>query len=162
MTPDGRLDNWNVNPSEALAHQQRLRGRVRLEPLDVDSLALVAGADISFSKGSDTVSAGIVVLSLPGLSVVERAGVATTAAFPYIPGLLSFREVPPLLEAWEALRTKPDALVADGQGTAHPRRFGLACHLGLALDLPTAGCAKSCAAPPATASPRPRARRIPS
>lgn len=134
---------WNVTPPEARAIQIRLREQLRLEPLDVDALELVAGADLSFEKNSDTVYAGFVVLRLPAFEVVERAGVTTTAAFPYIPGLLSFREVPPLLEAWESLATKPDALIADGQGTAHPRRVGLACHLGLALDIPTVGCAKS-------------------
>jgi deoxyribonuclease V len=138
MTP-----NWNVTPTEARAEQNRLRNEVRIEPLDVDSVALVAGCDLSFDRGSDHVFAGIVTLRMPSLEVEERAGVETIARFPYIPGLLSFRESPPLLQAWSRLLTKPDALIVDGHGYAHPRRFGIACHLGLLLDLPTAGCAKS-------------------
>jgi deoxyribonuclease V len=137
------LHDWNVSQEEAKAIQNRLRGLVRVESLDVDAIRTVAGADISFDKGSDTVYAGFVVLRLPERTVVERAGVRTTAAFPYVPGLLSFREVPPLLEAWQKLSARPNALICDGQGLAHPRRFGIACHLGLLLDLPTIGCAKS-------------------
>lgn len=83
------------------------------------------------------------VLSLPDLQIVEECGITTRATFPYIPGLLSFREIPPLLEAWEKLEHQPDALILDGQGTAHPRRFGIACHIGLWLQIPTLGCAKS-------------------
>jgi deoxyribonuclease V len=138
-----QLHPWTVTPQEAQAIQNRLRAEVRVEPLDVDAIRTVAGADISFDKGADTVYAGFVVLRLPTMEVVERAGVRTRAVFPYIPGLLSFRETPPLLEAWEKLSARPDALICDGQGLAHPRRFGIACHLGLLLDLPTVGCAKS-------------------
>jgi deoxyribonuclease V len=141
------LHDWNVSPDEAMRIQKRLASQVRQEPLDVEAARLVAGADISFDASHETttapVTAGFVTLTLPELAVVERAGVRTVAAFPYIPGLLSFREVPPLLEAWTRLTRRPDALIADGQGLAHPRRFGLACHLGLVLDLPTVGVAKS-------------------
>lgn len=138
MTP-----NWGLTPEEARDLQMRLRGEVRIEPLDVDSVRVVAGSDVSFNRGSDRVFAGIVALALPGLEVMERAGLETEARFPYIPGLLSFRESPPLLEAWQRLTVGPDALIVDGHGYAHPRRFGIACHLGLLLDLPTVGCAKS-------------------
>jgi deoxyribonuclease V len=138
-----RVHDWNVTPREAEALQNRLRAEVRVAPLDLEAIRTVAGADISFDRGSDTVFAGFVVLRLPELTVSETAGVRTTATFPYIPGLLSFRETPPLLEAWEQLETRPDALLCDGQGLAHPRRFGIACHLGVILDLPTVGCAKS-------------------
>jgi deoxyribonuclease V len=138
-----KLHEWNVSPAEARGLQVRLREDLRIQPLDVENIRTVAGADISFDKGSETVFAAFVVLRLPELEVVERAGVTTTATFPYVPGLLSFREVPPLLEAWAKLSVRPDALIADGQGLAHPRRFGLACHLGMVLDLPTVGCAKS-------------------
>jgi deoxyribonuclease V len=142
--PDPRhLHPWDVTPAEAQALQNRLRGEVREEPLDVAAVQTVAGADISFDRGSDTVFAGVVVLDLASGAVVERVGVRTEAHFPYVPGLLSFREAPSLLEAWEKLTTTPDALICDGQGRAHPRRFGIACHLGLFLDLPTVGCAKS-------------------
>lgn len=136
------LHSWDLTPVEAVEVQQRLRNMVRLRPLarPVDT---IAGADISFNKFSETVYAGIVVLSLPDLRIIESAGVRSVAKFPYVPGLLSFREAPSLLDAWEKLRTKPDVLMLDGQGIAHPRRFGIACHVGLLLNWPTIGCAKS-------------------
>src|SRR5215475_9291343 len=136
------LHSWDLTPTEAIDVQKRLRGMVRLQPL-ARTVNTIAGADISYNKFSDTVYAGIVVLSLPDLRVIESAGVRTVSKFPYVPGLLSFREVPPLLEAWEKLKTKPDVLMLDGQGIAHPRRFGIACHIGVLLDWPTVGCAKS-------------------
>jgi len=136
------LHSWDLTPGEAIQVQQRLRNLVRLRRLarPVDT---IAGADISFNKFSETVYAGIVVLSLPDLRIIESAGVRSVAKFPYVPGLLSFREAPSLLEAWEKLITKPDVLMLDGQGIAHPRRFGIACHMGVLLDWPTVGCAKS-------------------
>jgi deoxyribonuclease V len=140
--PPHSLHSWDLTPSEAIEVQQRLRAMVRLEPL-AREVHTIAGADISFNKFSETVYAGIVVLSLPDLRVIEEAGVRSVAKFPYVPGLLSFRETPSLLEAWDKLQTKPDVLMLDGQGIAHPRRFGIACHVGLLLDLPTIGCAKS-------------------
>jgi deoxyribonuclease V len=142
MNP-ARLARWDVPPAEARAIQNDLRGRLDRRPLDVEALETVAGADVSFNRGSDVMYAAFVVLRFPSLEVVERAGVETRSVFPYVPGLLSFREVPPLLEAWDQLKTKPDALIADGHGFSHPRRFGFACHLGMALGIPTAGCAKS-------------------
>jgi deoxyribonuclease V len=141
------LHRWDVSEEEARDIQRCLAAQVREEPLDVDAVRLVSGSDMSFGNEEDQrvipVYAGIVTLELPALNVVEQAGVQTVSPFPYIPGLLSFREVPPLLEAWARLKRKPDALIADGQGRAHPRRFGLACHLGLLLDVPTIGVAKT-------------------
>ncbi|HKX27127.1 MAG TPA: deoxyribonuclease V [Blastocatellia bacterium] len=137
-----QLNDWNLTPAEAVEVQQRLRGQIRLEPLDREART-IGGADVSFNKYSDTIYAGIVVLALPSLQIIESVGVTSLSKFPYIPGLLSFREVPALLEAWEQLRHRPDVLILDGQGLAHPRRFGIACHAGLLLDLPTIGCAKS-------------------
>jgi deoxyribonuclease V len=87
--------------------------------------------------------AGVVIMSGNGRQVLETATAAVTARFPYIPGLLSFRETPAVIEAWTKLKTRPDCLICDGHGLAHPRRFGIACHLGLLLDLPSIGCAKS-------------------
>jgi deoxyribonuclease V len=136
------LHRWDLTPREAVEVQQRMRNMVRLRPLAWPAGA-IAGADISYNKFSETVYAGIVVLSLPDLRIVETAGVRSVSKFPYVPGLLSFREAPPLLEAWEKLKTKPDVLMLDGQGIAHPRRFGIACHVGVLLDWPTIGCAKS-------------------
>jgi deoxyribonuclease V len=131
-----------VTPREAVAIQEELRARVVEAPLPPRP-RFVGGADISFARRSPVLHAGIVVCRLPGLEVVDRAGVVAEATFPYVPGLLSFREVPPLLAAFERLAVRPDVLLFDGQGYAHPRRFGLACHAGLLLDLPTVGVAKS-------------------
>ena len=136
------LHRWDLTPGEAVEVQQRMRYMVRLRPL-ARPVGAIAGADISYNKFSENVYAGIVVLSLPDLRIVETAGVRSVAKFPYVPGLLSFREAPSLLEAWEKLKTKPDVLMFDGQGIAHPRRFGIACHVGVLLDWPTIGCAKS-------------------
>jgi deoxyribonuclease V len=141
------LHDWNVEPAEAIRLQRELAAQVREEPLDPDAIRLAAGSDMSFAAHQNDpngpVYAGFVVLELPGFAVRERAGVETISPFPYIPGLLSFREVPPLLAAWEQLTVRPNVLLADGQGRAHPRRFGLACHLGLMLDVPTIGVAKT-------------------
>lgn len=134
--------SWDLTPKEAIAVQQQLRSLVRLEPLTRE-VKTIAGADISFNKFSEVVYSGIVVLSLPDLQIVESSSVRSTAKFPYVPGLLSFREAPSLLEAWERLKIKPDVLMLDGQGIAHPRRLGIASHMGVLLDWPTIGCAKS-------------------
>jgi deoxyribonuclease V len=134
--------SWNLTPTEAVALQKELRAQVVLPPLP-NNIELVAGADISYNKFSDVIYAGIVVLRLPSLEVVTTAGVVTTTKFPYISGLLSFRETPPLLEAWAQLTMRPEVLLLDGQGIAHPRRFGIASHVGLLLNLPTVGCAKT-------------------
>ncbi|HEY0080880.1 MAG TPA: deoxyribonuclease V [Pyrinomonadaceae bacterium] len=137
-----KLHEWNLTPREAVELQKRLRERVRIEPL-ARKIETVAGADISFNKYSTTLYAGIVVLRLPSLEVVEEVGVVSETKFPYVPGLLSFRESPSVLEAWSKLKTEPDAVMFDGQGLAHPRRVGIACHVGLLIDRPTFGCAKS-------------------
>lgn len=136
------LHDWNVSPAQALSLQHRLRGQIRVEPL-TRPIETIAGADISFNKFEETVYAGLVVLRLPTLEVVEEVGVVSTAAFPYIPGMLSFREIPSLLEAWQKLKTEPDAVMFDGHGIAHPRRIGIASHAGLLLNRPTFGCGKS-------------------
>jgi deoxyribonuclease V len=136
------LNRWDLTPREAVEVQKELRDLVRLKRL-ARKVKVIAGADISFNKFSKTLYAGIVVLRLPDLQIIESVGIRSVAKFPYVPGLLSFRESPSLLEVWEKLKTKPDVLMLDGQGIAHPRRFGIACHLGVLLDLPTIGCAKS-------------------
>ncbi|MEK6756291.1 MAG: deoxyribonuclease V [Bacteroidota bacterium] len=142
MNPPRQLHRWDVTPQEAIAIQQRLRSEVIMERI-ARPVHYVAGCDISFDKGSDVVYAGVVVLKLPELVEVARGTAVTRVKFPYIPGLLSFRESPAVLEAWTHLHTAPDVVMVDGQGFAHPRRFGIACHLGLLLDLPSIGCAKS-------------------
>ena len=135
------LHPWNVSPREAMAIQVRLRSRLRLD--GVGPYATVGGVDVSYDSGSDLMFAGVVVMSADGRQVLETAIAAVPVRFPYIPGLLSFRETPAVIKAWAKLRTPPDCLICDGHGLAHPRRFGIACHLGLLLDLPSIGCAKS-------------------
>jgi deoxyribonuclease V len=132
---------WDLSPEEAQQVQQSLRGEVRVEPLGLDQVRRVAGIDAGF--GEDRVYAAAVLLDFPGLRVVEQAVAAAPLLFPYIPGLLSFREAPAMLAALAQLNQLPDVLMVDGHGLAHPRRFGIACHLGVLLDLPAIGCAKS-------------------
>src|SRR5918998_6227491 len=137
-----QLHDWTMTPREAVELQKSLREQVRLLPLK-ERIETIAGADISFNKFSPVVYAGIVVLRLPQLEVVEEVGVVSETRFPYVPGLLSFRETPSVLEAWSKLKTEPDVVMFDGQGIAHPRRVGIASHVGLILKRPTLGCAKS-------------------
>lgn len=138
------LHRWDLAPKEAVECQRDLAQRIqRHEPFPLRDGVLVAGADISYNRFSPWMHAAVVVLRFPDGDVVEQTAVTERVAFPYVPGLLSFREAPPILAAWGQLRHRPDLLMVDGQGYAHPRRFGLACHLGLWLDLATVGCAKS-------------------
>lgn len=136
------LHPWNVSPEEAVAIQNQLRPQLDLqnEPQHIET---VAGVDVSYDKGSDWLFAAIVVLRLPELQRLASASATATVPFPYILGLLSFRECPAILQAWAQLTVMPDCLICDGQGIAHPRRLGIASHLGLWLDIPTIGCAKS-------------------
>ena len=133
---------WAVSPALARAMQSELAREViradRLGPV-----RRVAGADIGFADGGRITRAALVVLDFPELTLRERVLVTRPTRFPYVPGLLSFREIPALLEALDALRTPPDLILCDGQGLAHPRRFGLACHLGVLTGLPSIGVAKS-------------------
>ena len=114
-----------------------------LEKDDSPPPRFVAGADVSYDRGSPILFAAVIVIDTESMEVVETAGVRARASFPYVPGYLSFREIPPLLKAFSRLGHRPDLLICDGHGRAHPRRFGLACHLGVVLDLPSIGCAKS-------------------
>lgn len=134
------LHDWDVAPKEAVAIQRALAGRVRAEPLDAP-VETVAGVDVSIR--GDLAQAAIAVVRLPGFEVVDAAIHRAAVPFPYVPGLLSFREVPVLLPALEQLQTWPDVFMCDSQGRAHPRRFGLACHLGVLLDHPALGVAKA-------------------
>ena len=134
------LHSWDVLPEEARQLQNELRSQV-IQTDRFGTINTVAGVDIGFKK--DIALASVVVLSFPELQVVDSVVTESPVRFPYIPGFLSFREIPPLLTAFTALQTEPDLVIVDGQGIAHPRRFGLASHLGLILDKPTIGCAKS-------------------
>jgi deoxyribonuclease V len=133
---------WNVWPGEAIEIQKRLEPFLRLTRLR-QPVQYVAGADVSASKHSDLAWAGVVICSYPELATVEEKWVSGKSTFPYIPGMLSFREIPVLLRALKRLSVQPDVILCDGQGMAHPRRMGLASHLGVLLGRPTIGCAKS-------------------
>lgn len=133
---------WDISESEALQLQQELATKVVKED-HFDNIQLVAGVDVAYAKESDKLVAAAVVLNADTLEVVEIATAEDTARFPYIPGLFSFRELPSLIKAFAKLKNTPDLVVCDGQGYAHPRRFGLACHLGLIFDVPTIGCGKT-------------------
>jgi deoxyribonuclease V len=136
-----QLHPWNVSPKEAVEIQRRLASQVRLEPL-TRMPRWIAGADLAYFT-PETAVAAIVVLDAESLQVVEEAFAICEVHFPYIPGLLSFREVPAVIEAWKRLKIEPDILMLDGQGIAHPRGFGIASHVGVIVDKPTIGCAKS-------------------
>lgn len=127
----------------AAAIQAGLRERLVLKDSAPADIRIVAGADISCSKGDGRVHAAVVLLDAATMDVVEEAIHSGRVSFPYIPGLLSFREGPALLRAFEKLRKRPDIVLFDGQGVAHPRGFGLAAHMGLLLDVPAVGCAKT-------------------
>ncbi len=133
----------SVSPAEAPAVQRALRERLVLEPPPDFAPRTLGGADISMEREGTTAYAGVVVLRAGSLATLDAATAVAPLAFPYVPGLLSFRELPALAVAWPRLRLRPDVLIFDGQGYAHPRRFGIACHGGLLFDVPAIGCAKS-------------------
>jgi deoxyribonuclease V len=132
----------SLTPTEAVALQRELARRVTLVPCR-GPLRYVAGVDVASALHGDTLWGAIVVVDRRTGSVVEEQVASAPASFPYVPGLLSFREVPVILAAARRVRTTPDAILVDGQGLAHPRRLGIACHLGLLWGIPTVGCAKS-------------------
>lgn len=133
---------WILSPAEAMAVQQALRPHLTLTD-QLGTVQRVAGVDVGFEAAGTVTRAAIAVLSFPELDLLETVMARRPTTFPYIPGLLSFRELPAVLEALERLREPPDLLVCDGQGIAHPRQFGIACHLGLLTDLPAIGVAKT-------------------
>jgi deoxyribonuclease V len=133
---------WDLTPTDAVALQRDLARRTRLSPLPRPPRT-VAGCDVSFAFRSPVHFAAAVVYDLETRTVLERVTVRRRVTFPYVPGLLSFREAPPLLDALARLTIRPDVVMLDGQGLAHPRRLGLACHVGLWIDRPTVGCAKT-------------------
>jgi deoxyribonuclease V len=134
--------SWDVTPTEAVALQRTMAGLVKRTP-PLENCARIAGADISYNRFSPTFYAGVVVLRTSDWTVIEKQGVIRETRFPYVPGLLTFREAPAVLEAFAKIRSRPDAVMIDGHGYAHPRRIGVASHIGLCLDLPTIGCAKT-------------------
>jgi len=134
--------SWELTPKEAIALQQQLREHVVIADR-FDEVRRVAGVDVGFEEKNTITRAAVAVLDFPSLELVEYAIAREPTRFPYVPGLLSFREVPTVLAALEKLSALPDMLLCDGQGIAHPRRLGIASHLGVLLDLPTIGVAKS-------------------
>ncbi|WP_192035065.1 deoxyribonuclease V [Halomonas sp. YLGW01] len=136
------LHDWALTPSEAIALQKRLA--LRLEHEDrLAAVTCIAGVDIGFEDGGAITRAAVVLLAWPGLAVLEEVVHREPTRFPYVPGLLAFRELPAALAAFSRLSRRPDLVMVDGQGIAHPRRLGIAAHLGLWLDLPTIGIAKT-------------------
>src|SRR5919112_2506771 len=134
--------DWNLTPTEAIALQQELSAEVVSDrPIDLDAVRLVAGVDVSVKNEQS--QAAVVVVTYPGFLPVETVLARRPTPFPYIPGLLSFREGPVLEEAFEKLKAEPDVFLFDGMGTAHPRRCGIASHMGLWLQRPTVGCGKT-------------------
>ncbi len=135
------LHPWDVTYREAIRIQEKLRHTISLIN-STRKVSSVAGADVSYSKRGEEGIAAMVVLSYPDLDLLDKAFAVGKVSFPYIPGLLSFREAPLLIEVFQRLQRPPDVVLYDGQGIAHPRSFGLASHMGLLLDLPSIGCAK--------------------
>jgi deoxyribonuclease V len=133
--------SWDLTPKEAMRLQRELHAQIKIQPLPDEGIHTIAGLDASFGKNK--IFATAVVLDYRTLQKVEQASVERALRFPYIPGLLSFRETPAYLEVLARLTALPDVLMVDGHGLAHPRRFGIACHVGVLLDLPAIGCAKS-------------------
>ena len=134
---------WNLQPEAAIALQRKLAANViRTDQLEGE-MRLVAGVDMAINEETNMARAAVVLLSYPEIEVIERHVYEEPVRMPYIPGLLSFREVPAILGAFARLHQQPDLVMVDGQGIAHPRYLGIASHLGLWLDLPTIGCAKS-------------------
>lgn len=134
--------SWKVSPREAIRIQEELRKKLRLKPPKTP-FKTVAGADVSYSRTDENLFAAFLIFSYPDLNLLESASARGRGSFPYIPGLLSFREAPILLKAFSKLERRPDVILIDGQGIAHPRSMGIAAHLGLLLNLPSIGCAKS-------------------
>lgn len=136
------LHPWDLSPREAIALQEELRSRVEIADR-LGRVRRIAGVDVGYEDAGKTTRAAVAVLSFPDLEPVEEAVGRAPTRFPYVPGLLSFREMPAVLAALERLARAPDLVLCDGHGCAHPRRFGLACHLGVVTDLPSIGVAKS-------------------
>ncbi|NLO80853.1 MAG: deoxyribonuclease V [Xanthomonadaceae bacterium] len=134
--------DWDVSAAEAVAIQRRLREQIRLAPLRGE-IRLIAGVDTGFIDRGVTARAVIALYRYPRLELVEHAVALEPVRFPYVPGLLSFREIPAVLKAMQGLRQRPDLLLCDGQGIAHPRRLGIATHLGLYTGIPSIGVGKS-------------------
>jgi len=138
-----KLHDFDLSFPEATRVQKNLSHQIRCTHIDIASIETVAGVDVSFNKWDPTLFGAVVVMRLADFQILEMQTAICKVNFPYVSGFLGFREVPVLFEAFQKLNSAPDAVICDGQGLAHPRFFGLACHLGLMLEVPTLGCAKS-------------------
>ena len=138
-----RAHAWDLPPKDAIQIQEQLRTKVICSPLADETIQYVVGIDVGFPKNKETARAAIALMQYPSMELLDQSLAEMPVAMPYVPGLLSFREIPVILKALEGLSITPDVLITDSQGIAHPRRFGLACHLGVLLDMPAIGCAKS-------------------
>ncbi len=136
------MEDWKLSPEEAIKQQKELRRLTRLKPL-TQPIRTIGGADIAYDQSSDVIYAGIVLLDYESMEVLLCCSVQDRMQFPYIPGLLSFREIPAIMKAWNNLPWKPDVLMMDGHGIAHPRRVGVATHFGILTGCPTLGCGKT-------------------
>ncbi len=136
------LHSWNVTVKEAILIQEALKDKIVLKK-DFTKVETIGGGDIAYSRKENRLFGAIAVLSFPNMEVLDMTTVEGEVPFPYIPGLLSFREGPILIKTFERLKIRPDVMIFDGQGIAHPRRMGLASQIGLWLDLPSIGCAKT-------------------
>jgi deoxyribonuclease V len=137
------LHDWNLSPQQAIEIQKQLRYEVEPQDQFDEPIKTVAGIDLGYDVKNDTSRAVVVVLSFPELELLETSEAHLPIQFPYVPGLLSFRETPVAIKALEKLKITPDVILCDGQGLAHPRGFGIACHVGILADVPTIGVAKS-------------------
>jgi deoxyribonuclease V len=137
-----KLHPWKVTTREAVQIQTELREQIELHDA-FDTVGIIAGADVAFDNHTNEGYGGVITYSFPELEEIERRGVKAEIPFPYVPGLLAFREAPILLKAFASLETEPDVVLFDGQGLAHYRRMGIATHMGIVLNKPTIGCAKS-------------------
>ena len=137
------LHGWNLSPQQAIELQKQLAYEVIAEDRFDEPIKTVAGIDLGYDSQNDTSRAVVVVLKFPELELIETSEAILPIQFPYVPGLLSFRETPVAIKALEKLKNAPDLILCDGQGLAHPRRFGIACHIGLLADVPSVGVAKS-------------------
>jgi deoxyribonuclease V len=142
MAGNAERHSWDLTTAEARDLQLRLAARVD-STRALPRYMTVGGADVSYDRRGKWLYAAVVVVRAETFELIERSGVVAEARFPYVPGLLSFREAPAVIEAFDRLKHQPDVLLCDGQGIAHPRRMGLAAHLGLYLGIPTIGCAKT-------------------
>ncbi|MEO1619053.1 MAG: deoxyribonuclease V [Planctomycetota bacterium] len=143
MKPSKFNHAWQVDADEAIQIQLELASVVEERNRMSDEIRYVAGVDVAYRKRDNRVYAGVVILDSETLEVIESRTVVGESRFPYIPGLFAFREVPHLLQAFKNVERVPDLVICDGQGIAHPRRCGLASHLGVLLDVPTIGCGKT-------------------